>query len=108
MKSTEHMTAMAQERYGDFILGAGKTFLTIRAQTVLDGRQHVKIRMEDVARYYRIEAGNLSSGMRSIAGLPGDWRQIDHLAQISLDWFKRVNIDRMRQVSREFGLEPKF
>lgn len=66
------------------------------------------ITLADVAEYYATEAPNITSGCRTLAGLTGDWRQIDGLASLALGWFKRVNVEGMRRAARRLGLEPRF
>jgi len=92
----------------DWVLEAGKSFITVQVADDLFGSRSVKVRLEDVARYYRTEAGNLLSGCRTLAGIIGDWRPIDHLANICLEWFKAVNVEGIRRAARRFGLEPTF
>ena len=58
------------------------------------------ITLDDVARYYADEARNQSSGCRTLAGLAGDWRDIDGLAHLALEWFKRFNVRGMRAAGR--------
>jgi len=86
-----------------FIEDAGKTYIKVRTDQGI-----VKITMDDVAKYFADEADNISSGIRTLAGIMGDWRPIDELAHMCLEWFKFVNVEGMRRVSRQYGLEPKF
>jgi hypothetical protein len=86
-----------------FIEDAGKTYIKVRMDQGV-----VKITMDDVAKYFANEADNIMSGVRTIAGITGDWRPIDELAHMCLEWFKFVNIEGMRRVSRRYGLNPKF
>jgi hypothetical protein len=91
----------------EFVVRAGKSFLVINARNVFDETQKIKITLENLARYYAEEACSMS-GLRTLAGLSGDWRPIDELASFALDYFKSVNVVGMRKVGRKFGLEPKF
>ena len=75
---------------------------------MFDEETSVTITLADVADYYATEARNMTSGCRTLAGLTGDWRQIDSLASTALDWFKRVNVQGMRRAARRLGLEPRF
>jgi hypothetical protein len=86
-----------------FIKDAGKTYIKVRTD-----QGAVKITMDDVAKYFANEAGNIMSGVRTFAGITGDWRPIDELAHMCLEWFKFVNIEGMRRVSWKYGLEPNF
>ena len=101
-------TADAQEMLGEFVERAGKSFLTVRTTTVFGEPTSLKITVNDVAEFYRTQARNLGSGIRTLAGLHGDWRAISELADIALGWFKSVNVEGMRRAARKVGLEPRF
>lgn len=90
----------------EFIVAQGKTYITIRVQD-LSKQRNLKVHISDVARYFAEEAPSMSGG-RTLAGLFGDWRPIDSLAQYCLEYFKRVNVEALRRESRKWGLEPKF
>ena len=86
----------------------GKTFVDVRLGVDWQYPARVKrIRIGDIARYFAREAGSLSGG-RSLAGIFGDWRMIDVIAQDVLEYFKSVNITGLRRESRKLGLVPKF
>jgi len=87
-----------------YILNAGKTFITLRAGSDVFGDRDVKITMDDVADYYLIEAANITSGCRTLAGITGDWRPIDMMTRECLEWFKAVNIAGMRRAVKRCGL----
>ena len=89
-------------------MAKGKTFIDINLAEDWQGPARTKrIRIGDVARYYAHEACSMS-GCRSIAGIFGDWRQIDYIASDCLEYFKAVNIEGMRKAGRKFGIEPRF
>ena len=86
----------------------GKTFVDVRLAEDWQYPARVKrIRLADVARYFAHEAGSMS-GCRTLAGIVGDWRPIDNIAQEVLTYFKLANIKGLRRESRKLGLEPKF
>jgi hypothetical protein len=100
----------------EYVVKAGKTFieLNVSGWSSYSGKFQtpedivkLKITMADVIRYYK-EQANSMSGMRIIAGFAGDWRYIDNMAQMSLGWFKFVNVDGLRKFSLQNGLSPKF
>jgi len=66
------------------------------------------ITIDDVISYFKYDARNISSGMRSIGNITGDWRPIDELAQMCLSIFKVLNIKRLKKTALQSGLEPKF
>jgi len=65
------------------------------------------ITIDDVLYYYKHDACNFTSGMRSLAGYSGDWRQIDTMANFCLQYFKKVNINVLRIKAIEYGLKLK-
>jgi hypothetical protein len=101
-------TAEAQELVGEFVQRAGKSFLVVRAADVFGVPTTIRITLVNLAEFYRTQANNLNSGMRTLAGLSGDWRPISQLADLALGWFKTVNIEGMRRAGRKAGLEPRF
>lgn len=88
----------------------GKMFVDVRVGETSWGEPErlVRIRIADVAKYFRYEAQNITSGCRTLAGIVGDWRPIDHIAQDCLSYFRQVNIEGMRREARKLGLIPKF
>ena len=108
MTTTTTYTAHAHDMLGEFVERAGKNFLIVRTTDVFDEPTSLKITVNDVAEFYRTQANNLSSGVRVLAGLAGDWRGISSFADIALDWFKSVNVEGMRRAARKVGLEPRF
>ena len=101
-------TAEAQQLLGDFVQQAGKSFLLANVADVFGESQTIKITPANLAEFYATQANNLSSGCRTLAGLTGDWRPVSQLADLALDWFKRVNVEGMRRAGRKFGLTPRF
>lgn len=89
-----------EEFYGwnvpHYILEAGKTFLTVRVSD-WRGEQDLRITPRDVVEYYHYQAGNITSGCRTLAGYTSDWRGVDGLAKECLEWFKFVNIEALRK-----------
>jgi len=106
--TTTNYTADAQEKIGEFVLKAGKSFLTIRTTNVFGEPTTIKITPGNLAEFYATQANNLSSGIRTLAGLHGDWRPISKLADIALSWFKVINIVGMRRAAKRVGLVPRF
>lgn len=101
-------TAEAQSKLGEFVERAGKSFLVVRATNVFGEPTTIKITPANLAEFYATQANNLGSGVRTLAGLSGDWRPISELANIALDWFKVVNVEGMRRAGRRAGLTPRF
>jgi len=106
--TTITLTAQAQSQLGPFVRNAHKTKLVVRCQNVFEEELDLTISLDDVAEYYATQARNLSSGCRTLAGLTGDWRYVDKLASMALEWFKRVNVVGMRAAGRRHGIEPRF
>ena len=87
----------------------GKTFIDVNlAEDWKDPARTKRITIADVAEYFSTQARNIASGMRSLAGIHGDWRQIDYIAQDCLEYFKQVNAEGMRKAARKLGLQPRF
>lgn len=102
------LTVQAQSQLGPFVRKANKTSLVVRCQNVFEEELDLTISLDDLAEYYATQARNLSSGCRTLAGLTGDWRYVDRLASMALEWFKRVNVRGMRAAGRRHGIEPRF
>lgn len=105
---TTTFTAEANELLGRFVKRAGKTFLVVKTSNVFDEPTTTNITPSNLAEFYATQANNLSSGIRTLAGLSGDWRPISELANLALDWFKNVNVEGMRRAARRVGLTPRF
>jgi hypothetical protein len=94
----ERLTAFYGGDIPGYILNAGKNSITLHAGVNVLGDREVTITMDDVADYYRDQAGDATySGCRTLAGMTGDWRPIDMMARECLKWFKTVNIAGMRR-----------
>ncbi len=102
------LTDQAQAALGSFIEKANRSKLVVRCANVFGEDVSLTITLADVSTYYATEAQNMTSGCRTLAGLTGDWRQVDGLASMALDWFKRVNVEGMRRAARRLGLVPRF
>lgn len=108
MTTTTTYTAEAKELVGSFVRRAGKTFLEVRASNVFNEPTTIKITPTNLGEFYATQANNLSSGIRTLAGLSGDWRPISELADLALAWFKEVNVEGIRRAARRVGLTPRF
>jgi len=89
-----------------YILNAGAEHITIIIQDVFGEAEELRVTPNDVIRYYAVEAHGMS-GCRSLAGHIGDWRPIDHLASMCLEWFKRVNRAALDTEGAEYGMTLK-
>ena len=106
--TTTTYTAEAQDLLGDFVQRAGKSFLVVKVSDVFGEPTTIRITPTNLTEFYATQANNLSSGIRTLADLSGDWRPISELANLALDWFKSVNVEGMRRAARRVGLTPKF
>ena len=106
--TTTTYTLEAKGLLGSFVKRAGKNFLVIRATNVFGEPETVRVTPANLAEFYATQASNLLSGIRTLAGLSGDWRPISRLADLALDWFKRVNVEGMRRATRKVGLTARF
>uniref|UniRef100_A0A6M3LHL5 Uncharacterized protein n=1 Tax=viral metagenome TaxID=1070528 RepID=A0A6M3LHL5_9ZZZZ len=97
---------MYEDEENDGFAKRGKTFVDVKLAEDWQYPARVKrIRLADVIRYYHRDARNITSGMRSIAGIHGDWRQIDYIAGDCLAYFKHVNRPALAREGRKFGME---
>ena len=86
----------------------GKTFIDVNlAEDWQYPARTKRVRIADVARYFKTEARSMS-GCRTLAGITGDWRNIDYIAQDCLGYFKEVSVEALRRAARREGMEPKF
>lgn len=83
----------------EYIIDAGKTFIVIHVEG-----SNEKITINDVIEYYHTQARNITSGCRRLAGVVGDWRNIDYLAQECLYWFKCINKEMLRKEGKKRGM----
>ena len=91
-----------------YVAGAGNGYIDIMVREPFwddEGKESKRrIYIEDVVRYYAGDARNISSGMRTLGGITGDWRPINNLAEECLAWFKRVNVEGIKAQARKFGI----
>lgn len=85
----------------------GKTFIDVEVVSDIFPQRTIRVRIDDVAKYYAEEARSMS-GCRTLAGMTGDWRPVDYIAQDCLEYFKQVNVVGMRKAGKKYGLTPKF
>jgi len=106
--TTTTYTAEAKDLLGEFVQRAGKNFLVVKVSDVFGDPTSVRITPTNLVEFYATQANNLSSGIRTLAYLSGDWRPITELANLALDWFKIVNVEGLRRAAKRAGLTPKF
>lgn len=87
----------------EYILSAGKSFLTFQVDD-WDGTRGLKVTISDVVEYYYTQAPKLSSGIRHLADVAGDWRYIDNLAKEALEWFKFINRPALVREGKKRGM----
>ena len=93
---------LIENRIG-YISVLNKSKLLIKA----DGFDYI-VNIPDVVEYYATQANNIMSNCRQLGNIVGDWRPIDGLAETCIEVVKRLNIQKLRQVGKQYGLEPKF
>jgi hypothetical protein len=94
-----------------FIISGTKKSLTLNVRDCFGSNKKQKVNIYDVLKYYAYEAGNLLSGMRTLAGIAGDWRNVDNLANICLSYFKQVNPESLKsECKKSFSevMSPNF
>lgn len=105
---TEKLSKFYSVMIPEYVVDAGKTFITLRVGDWSGDLQKVKITLKDVIHYYATQARNFTSGCRTIAGYTGDWRPIDNIAKECLEWFKLVNVEGLRKEGKKWGMEARF
>lgn len=93
------LTMRARGRLGSFVQHATATKLVIRVQNAFDEPATVSISPDDLETYYTTEVQN-RRGSRTLAGHSSDWREIDRLASVALQWFRSVNRTAVRSLGR--------
>ena len=83
--------------------------ITLRGYTIhvkVQGEKEVyKISPEDVISYYAYQAGNISSGCRTLGGIIGDWRPVNELAKTCLQIYKVIKKDELKTIAHKFNME---
>jgi len=65
-----------------FILEVGADYAIVRVGSDWDGVRDAKITRDDLDAYFAGDAHDLSSGLRRLGPVVGDWRPIDALAAL--------------------------
>jgi len=89
-----------------WVTEAKKNFIRLKVSD-WQGERSLKVTVKDVVVYYAGDARNITSGCRTLAGYVGDWRPVDELAKICLEWFKRVNRNGLGRVAKPYGMTIK-
>ena len=97
MQPYEAIIEVFGDEIPDYIIQYGKSSLSVMA----NGKRNV-IKAKDVAHYFAYEA-NSRSGMRTLGTISGDYRYIDDLADIAMEYFKLVNIFQLKRYFKELG-----
>jgi len=90
----------------EYIKGYGQSYLTIlTADVVTQEPKELKVTTKDIIQYYAVESRDISSGCRTLAGHSGDWRPIDGMAKMVLEWFKKVNRAVLEREAKKRGMQ---
>src|SRR3972149_11517167 len=98
--------SMNRENLEEYLWEMGISF---RSYTVYvnTGKKRQRVSVDDIVRYYAFEAQNLSSGIRTLGTINGDWQRIDNLAKICLLIYKVLKRDELQKMAHKFGMELK-
>ncbi len=110
MKNDYYEKVLRSMFFGDVpesIIKAGKTFIDIKFSSVLNTTSVQRVTVKDVVYYYYKDARNITSGCRSLAGMVGDWRQINELAEICFEYFKQVNRSALEKEGKKYRMTLK-
>ena len=95
----------SEDEFDATFVKSGKTFVDVPLAEDWQYPARVKrIRITDVVKYYHGDARNITSGMRSIAGIHGDWRMIDYIAGDVLAYFKHTNRPGLVKEAKKYGM----
>lgn len=86
-------------------MGISMRGYTIHVKTGKKG--NIAITPKDVINYYAFEAQNLSSGIRTLGTINGDWRNIDELAKTCLSIYKVVKRKDLVREAHKHNMELK-
>jgi len=85
-----------------------KNLIVIKAEQYEGaGTQEIQITPKDVVEYYKSQAGNISSGVRTLSTFTTDWRMVDNIAKESLEIFKAINRKALEKEGKKFGMDLK-
>lgn len=91
----------------DYIKAKNINVLIVRAGADWKGYKNHNISIADVIYYYYHDARNITSGLRGLGNIKGDWRNIDYLAKECLEVFKVINRTALERTGKKFGMELK-
>ena len=84
--------------------------ITFRGYTIyvkIGRNNNMRVGVEDVIQYYKHEAGNITSGCRTLAKLSGDWRPIDEMAKTCLNIYKAIRRTELEKEAKRNGMVLK-
>lgn len=67
----------------------------------------ITITPKNVVLYYYFEAGNITSGIRTLSTFSSDWRMVDNMAKECLEIFKIINNKALENEGNKFGMVLK-
>ena len=90
-----------------YIKAKNINILIVRAGSDWEGYKNSNISVADVIYYYYRDARNITSGLRQLGKIAGDWRQIDGLAKECLEIFKVINRSALERAGKKFDMTLK-
>jgi hypothetical protein len=106
-KNLERLDEAYTDGQPEWIKEIHPNYLVIMVADWTEKPKKLKVTVADVIKYYHGDARNITSGMRSLAGFAGDWRNIDALAKECLEIFKIINRPALEKEGKKFGMELK-
>ena len=98
---------MANCELPEYIRAKNINVLVIETGNEWQGKKKHNVSIEDVIHYYFKDARNITSGVRSLGTIVGDWRPVDRLAKECLEIFKIINKTALKRAGRKCGMELK-
>jgi hypothetical protein len=101
----EKLTGMDSETLEQRYNQAGITFRGYTIHVHVSKKGSKVVTPKDVIEYYAHEAGNMTSGCRTLAGITGDWRLIEDLARQCLEIYRLVKRKDLVKEAHKHNME---
>ncbi len=85
------------QKVHQWLIDANKDRVSGYVEDMFGERQEIFVTVANIVEYYTIEASDMLSGVRTLAGFTGEWRSMDSIAGVILEWFKQVNLEAIQK-----------
>ncbi len=94
---------MTKQKQPDYITHQDENSITIDVSK-WQGKQETAITLQDLVEYFAYEANDDSKQLKNLAGIYGDWQNINKLAEEVLEYFKQNNREELNRKAQEYGI----